>query len=198
MMATRTEIKSLLNIDNTDWDDFIDLNIPIVEQIICNYCNNDFIDKSYDWFCSNQISFTASTNKINFTGIGDKDLIAGDSIRVYRSKRNNQSFTIDTVNTNDIVLNDIDTIKNEEAENSIYIIKLDYPKPLKLIISKMINFLITDIDETKTPGVKSERIDDYAITYEDNYQGFPLSVIKQLNIFKQIFKIDIFNYTRRY
>ena len=104
MIITRTEVKSLLQITDTDWDTFIDMNIPIIEQVICDYCNNDFIDKRYDWFSSNEISFVNSSNSITFTGIGDKNLVSGDSIRIYRSKRNNQSFTIDTVNSDSLVL----------------------------------------------------------------------------------------------
>lgn len=197
MIITRTEVKSLLQITDTDWDTFIDMNIPIIEQVICDYCNNDFIDKRYDWFSSNEIAFVNSSNSIIFTGIGDKNLVSGDSIRIYRSKRNNQSFTIDTVNSDSLVLNDIDTVKEETADNVVYLIRLDYPKPLKLIASKMINTLISELDNTKTPGAKSEKIDDYSITYEDNYQGFPLSIMKQLNNYRYLYKIDLFNYTRR-
>lgn len=197
MIITRTEVKSLLKITDTDWDDFIDMNIPIIEQIICDYCNNDFIDKRYDWFSSNEIAFVNSSNSITFTGIGDKDLVAGDSIRIYRSKRNNQTFTIDTVNSDSLVLNDIDTVKDEIADNVVYLTRLDYPKPLKISASKMLNMLIAELDNNKTPGAKSEKIDDYSITYEDNYQGFPLSIMKQLNTYRYLYKIDLFNYTRR-
>jgi hypothetical protein len=197
MIITRTEVKSLLKITDTDWDSFIDMNIPIIEQVICDYCNNDFIDKRYDWFSSNGIAFVNATNEITFTNIGNKDLIAGDSIRIYRSKRNNQSFTIDTVNSNSLILNDIDTVKEETADDVVYLTKLDYPKPLKLTVSKMMKFLMSELDNNKTPGAKSEKIDDYSITYEDDYQGFPLSIMKFLNSYRYLYKIDLFNYTRR-
>lgn len=196
MIANRTEIKALLNISDDTWNDFIDLNIPIIEQIICDYCNDDFIDRRYDYFISNEISFVNSNNSINMTSINDKNLIVGDNIRVYKSKRNNGIFTIDTVNENNFIINSLYTINDEDAAESIYICKVDYPKPLKLTISKMINFLINDLDEAKTPGAKSEKIDDYSITYGETYQGFPMSIMKQLNVYRQLYKIDVFNYTK--
>lgn len=197
MIITRSEAKSLLRITNTDNDDFIDLNLPIIEQVICDYCNTDFIDKQFDYFSSNTITFDSSDNSINFTGIGNKKLVVGDSIRVYKSLRNNQTFTVYSVSANKIIVNSIDTIIDEDEQQGVFITKLNYPKPLKLIASKMLNFLIADLDEDKTPGATSEKIDDYSITYESNYQGFPISIMKALNNYRQLYKIDLFNCTRK-
>jgi len=197
MIITRTEAKSLLQITNTDNDSFIDMNLPIIEQVICDYCNTDFIDKQFDYFSSGSISFINSDNSINLTGIENKKLVANDSIRVYKSLRNNQSYTIDSVNTGKIIVNSLDTITDEDEGEGVYITKINYPRPLKLTASKMLNFLIADLDEDKTPGAKSEKIDDYSITYEDNYQGFPLSIMKALNTYRQLYKIDLFNCSRK-
>lgn len=197
MIITRTEVKELLRINNNDSDSFIDLNLPIIEQIICDYCNTDFIDKQFDYFSSNAISFIASDNSINLTNIGNKKLVANDSIRVYKSFRNNQSFTIDSVDTDKIIVNSIDTIKDEDENKGVFITTINYPKPLKLIASKMLNFLIADLDEDKTPGAKTEKIDDYSITYEGNYQGFPMSIMNSLNTYRQLYKIDLFNCSRK-
>lgn len=195
MIITRTEVKSLLQITNTDNDSFIDLNLPIIEQVICDYCNTDFIDKQFDYFSSNTITFIASDNSINLSGIENKKLVANDSIRVYKSLRNNQSFTISSVDTGKIIVDSLDTIIDEDENEGVYITKINYPKPLKLTASKMLNFLIADLDEDKTPGAKSEKIDDYSVTYEDNYQGFPMSIMKALNTYRQLYKIDLFNHT---
>jgi len=197
MILTRSEAKALLKITNTDQDSFIDLNLPTIEQIICDYCNTDFINKQFDYFSSGSISFIASDNSINMTGIENKKLIANDSIRVYKSLRNNQTFTIDSVSTGKIIVNDIDTIIDEDEGKGVYITKITYPKPLKLTAAKMMNFLIADLDEDKTPGAKSEKIDDYSITYEDDFQGFPLSIMKALNFYRQAYKINLFNHSSK-
>lgn len=197
MIITRSEAKALLQITNTDNDSFIDLNLPIIEQVICDYCNTDFIDKQFDYFSSGSISFISSDNSINLTGIENKKLVTNDSIRVYKSLRNNQSYTIDSVSTSKIIVNSLDTIIDEDEGEGVYITRINYPKTLKLTASKMLNFLIADLDEDKTPGAKSEKIDDYSVTYEDNYQGFPISILKALNVYRQLYKIDLFNCTRK-
>lgn len=197
MIITRSEAKALLKITNTDQDSFIDLNLPTIEQIICDYCNTDFINKQFDYFSSGSISFISEDNSINMSGIENKKLVAGDSIRVYKSLRNNQTFTIDSVSTGKIIVNDIDTIIDEDEGKGVYITKITYPKPLKLTAAKMMNFLIADLDEDKTPGAKSEKIDDYSITYEDDFQGFPLSIMKALNFYRQAYKINLFNHSSK-
>ena len=194
MIATRTEIKSLLQITSTDYDIFIDMNIPIAEQAVCDYCNTDFIDKNFDYFSSSAISFDNSTNSINYVGIGTKKLAANDSIRVYKSLRNNQTFTVSTVNTDSIVLSDIDTIADEDEGEGIHITKVIYPKPIKLTVSKMIKYImgISDLDF----NIKSEKIDDYAVNFSDTVYGYPQSVMSQLNAYRQLYKIDLFNCNR--
>jgi hypothetical protein len=196
MIVNRNEVKALLQIDNNDNDSFIDLNLPIIEQIICDYCNDDFTDINFDYFSSNTITFLNSDNSINYSNIGNKKLVEGDTIRVYKSLRNNQTFTIDSITTNKLIVDSIDTITTEDEGKHVYITRIDYPKPLKLTASKMLNFLLADLDGDKTPGAKSEKIDDYSVTYEDNYQGFPLSIMKSLNSYRQLYKIDLFNSKR--
>jgi hypothetical protein len=197
MIITRAESKAFLKITDNDNDSFIDLNLPIIEQIICNYCNTDFIDMNFDYFVSTTITFNSDDNSINMTNIENKKLVVNDSIRVYNSLRNNQTFTIDSISTDKIIVNNIDTIIEENESESTYITRLNYPKPLKLTASKMLNFLLADLDEDKTPGAKSEKIDDYSVTYEDNYEGFPLSIMKALNSYRYLYKIDLFNCHRR-
>ena len=190
MIITRADVKALLRITDNDDDTFIDLNLPIIEQTIVDYCNNEFIDKNFDYFSSNAITFVNSDNSINYTGIGDKKLVANDSIRVYNSLRNNQAFTIDSISTDKIIVNAIDSITDEDEDEGVFITKVWYPKPLKLVASKMLSFLLSDLDPDKTQGAKSEKIDDYSITYEDDFNGFPKSIMKALNIYRQLYKSD--------
>jgi hypothetical protein len=105
MIITRAESKAFLKITDNDNDSFIDLNLPIIEQIICNYCNTDFIDMNFDYFVSTTITFNSDDNSINMTNIENKKLVVNDSIRVYNSLRNNQTFTIDSISTDKIILN---------------------------------------------------------------------------------------------
>lgn len=194
MIATLTEIKSFIN--DSEHDSFINLNIPIIDQTICDYCNNDFIDKNYDYINSSSVVFNSNNNSIELSNIGNEKLLSGDSIRVYKSLRNNQTFTIDTVNTDSLILNSIDTIIEEDEGESVYIVKLNYPKPLKMVAAKMIKHLIGELDSDITSGALSETIDDYSITFENYYQGFPKSIMSSLNTYRQLYKIDLFNCSR--
>lgn len=195
MIATRNEIKTLLNLTDNTYDSFIEANIPIIDQIICDYCRNDFIDRQFDFFSSTQISFDNTDNSINLTDIGDKDLIANDTIRVYKSLRNNQTFTIDTVNDDSLIVNCIDNVTDEDAGEGIFIAKVTYPKSLKMIVAKMIKYLIAQLSEDEV-GIKSEKIDDYSVTYIDDISGFPSSIMKALNDYRYPYKYDLFSCNR--
>lgn len=195
MIATRNEVKTLLRLTDNTYDAFIEANIPIIDQFICDYCNNDFIDLVFDYFSSSEISFDSTDNSINLTDIGDKDLIANDTIRIYKSLRNNQTFTIDTVNDDSLIVNCIDNITDEDAGEGIFIAKINYPKPLKLTVAKMIKYLISELDEDEV-GVKTQKIDDYSITYIDDISGFPGSIVKPLNMYKCVYKSNLFTANR--
>jgi hypothetical protein len=191
VIITADEVKTLLQNDNID-SDLLDLNIPIVEQAICEYCNNHFIDKQFDFFSSSNISFVNSDNSINMTDIENKKLVAGDSIRVYKSLRNNQTFTIDEVSTGKIIVNSIDTINDEDENETVYIAKIKYPIPAKFTAAQMINYNM----EKFTPGVKSEKIDDYSIVREEVIGGYPAGYMTSLQSYRQVYLQTLFTDTR--
>ena len=191
MIITVDEVKTLLQ--NADIDsNLLELNIPIVEQAICDYCNTDFVDKQFDFFSSSGISFMNSDNSINMIGIENKKLVAGDSIRIYKSLRNNQTFTILSVTTNKIIVNDIDTINNEDAGETVYVTKVKYPIPAKFTAAQMINYNMEKI----TPGIKLEKVDDYSITLEDTVGGYPSNYMTSLQSYRHVYKQNLFTDVR--
>jgi hypothetical protein len=192
MLITLTEVKSLLQITGNDKDSLINYLMPIIEQKVCNECKDDFVDNDFDFFSSGDITFIASDNSINLTGIGSKKLVADDTIRVYGSFRNNQIFTIDSVGTNKIIVNSIDMIKDEDEGETTYITKIKYPVPLKIIAAQMIGYDLEKI----TPGVKSEKIDDYSITLQETVNGYPANYMSGLHNYRQVYHQSLFT-TRR-
>ncbi len=193
MIITLDEVKTILQIDVDTNDSLINMFIPLVEQDIVDYCKNDFIDEEFDFFSSNDITFVNSDNSINLTNISTKKIVANDSIRVYKSFRNNQVFTVSSVSTNKIIVNSIDTIQDEDESETVYITKVKYPIPLKFVAAKMINYQLTTNTDEFTPGMKSEKIDDYTITLEDTIQGYPLSYMVALQRYRHLFKKDLFS-----
>lgn len=189
MIITLNETKSL--IDNNSSDTSINQLIPIVEQAICDYCNTDFVDENYDFFSSGNIVFLSSDNSINLSGIENKKLVVNDTIRVYNSLRNNQAFTVSSVTTDKIIVNSINTIIDENEGKAVYITKIKYPISIKFIASQMINYNL----ENLTPGMKSEKIDDYTITLQNTINGYPENYMTGLQIYRQYYKKTLFNST---
>lgn len=200
MIATLTEIKALLGITVSTYDTQIKAIIPIVENAISDYCNNDFLDvkQSYKlgyilavYTYKATLSFVASTNSINDSGSGLTGLNfkIGDSVRVYNSIHNDQIFTIKTVAAGSIVFEDIDTVVNESAGSSILMARLFWPKTLKSVVADMIKF---KINKKINPAVKSESIDDYSYTNIDEFtHGFPKSLMQSCNTFRCLIRKSI-------
>jgi len=194
MIANLEIIKTLLNLTTNEYDAFIEANIPYIDQSICDYCNNDFINVQLDYFSSSSISFDNTDNSINMDNISNYDYLAvNDTIRIYKSLRNNQMFTIDSISTNKIICNYIDSVTDESEGEGIYITKINFPNSLKLIVSKMMNYLIDELTDSKS-GIKTEKIDDYSVTFVDNINGFPINIMHPLNQYRKPYKSDLFSY----
>jgi hypothetical protein len=189
MIITRTRLKSLLQMTATTYDTLIDMLIPMVEETICRYCNNDFLDRDFrfkNYLHKNTLSFISSTGKIRNTLLDNLsyDLISGDSIRIYDTAHNNQTFTIDSIDAEYITLNSIDTVNDESAGKFYCVHKVKYPIDLQLIASRMIQFGMKKI----VPVFKSEKLDDYSYTNEnDLILGYPKLLMSGLNQYRKPF-----------
>lgn len=186
MINTLTEVKTLLGISNTTNDAYISALIPLVDQAICSHCNNDFIllDKyGYvkTYIDSNTFSFVKNTNSIDSSEINlnNYNFAVGDSVRVFNSENNNQLFTINSIETTKIIFESIDSVKDEDAGNFIIIVKVEFPRDLKLIAADLINWKLQS--KKVTPGLKAVKFDDYSATFADNQvKGFPISLMSSL------------------
>jgi hypothetical protein len=189
MIITRTRLKSLLQITATTYDTLIDVLIPIIEDTVCHYCNDDFLDIDFrfkNYLHKNTLSFISSTGKIRNTLLDNLsyDLIAGDSIRVYNTTHNNGAFTIDTIDAEYITLNVINSVFDEAAGRFFCIYKIKYPVALQLIVSRMVQFQL----KKNIPMFESEKLDDYSYTNKsDLILGYPKSLISGLNQFRKPF-----------
>lgn len=186
MIASLTEIKALCQLTNTDYDSFINITMPIIEQSICDYCNDDFIDKNFEYITSSSIVFS---DGIELTGIGI-DLQIDDTIKVFGSHRNDKAFTILSL-TNDKLMVSPDVIVENDNDESIIITRIKYPIPLKFIASQMIYHAIQKIPA----GLKSESVDDHSMVFSDNIvNGFPASIMSALNSYRRLYKDDTILY----
>lgn len=187
MIITLAKAKTLLQITSSTYDTYINALIPIVESIISQYTNDDFLDivKINNSFVPNTyvysrtLSFVSATNSINDSAnlLNTYNFKIGDSIRCYYTLHNNQSFTIKTIAAGSIVLEAIDTVSDESAGTDILICKLKYPLYLEMIAAEMLGYKISKKDMT----VKSKSIDDYSYTNYDNFvNGYPKSIFESV------------------
>lgn len=192
MLITLNEVKSLLNISDTDNDNFIKLLLPFIEEDVCMKCRDHFIDINFTFFSSNNISFDSSLNSLNYNDINQKDLKVGDTIRIYNSDDNDGIFTIDTINQNSLILNDINEVITENSGNTIYIARVKFPRNLKKVASLMIDFKLKE-KENESNFIKKEKIDDYSVELENKSQGYPDSILSFLHNYRQVYTKDLFN-----
>lgn len=185
-MITLAEVKTLLQISNTEMDTFITFNIPLVINTICDHCKNHFLDKNI-YIASENATFANTDSSITITELAG-EFIANDYIRIYESSRNNGCAKVSSVASTKLVVSETDII-NETVENSIIIFRASYPKSLKITAAQMIKFLIAN----HNPFVKSEKIDDYSVTFDDKemVDGFPKSIMSKLIRFKKFYLEEI-------
>jgi hypothetical protein len=194
MIITLSKAKTLLQISGSTYDTLINSLIPLVEEVIVDHCNNYFIDDDISlngiriprvYMYNNDLEFVNSTNSIDNSvkDLTSYDFNVGDSIRVFNSKFNNKSFTIDSITTGSIILNDINIVKNESG-NTVMVVRLEYPRPLEIVAAQMIKFNMAKI----TPGMSSEHIDSYSYNLgEITSSGYPKVIMNGLNDYRKLY-----------
>ena len=194
MIDTRANIKTLLQINTTSKDTLIDMLMPLVENDIHDITKNDFIADNENFYISaDTISFSSADNKI-LDSDNDLDIFtAGQSIKVFGSLHNDGVYYISSVAVDGsyLIVDEDITEESNSDENTIGIYKLTYPKALKLLYSKMINFNLTK-DKS---NITSESIDNYSISYKGNTQDYPDSIISSLKKYKKFYSNT---YTKKY
>lgn len=184
MIITVDEVKTLQQIDESYWDTLIGKLIPLCEEAICNHCKNNFVQKRF-FISDSNVSFDIANNKITLSSGITHYFIAGDTIHIDGTFRNDGKFSIDSVDGNTLTINSLYSLKSEPDETVAHIYRVDYPKVIKSVISQMINFNINEY----TPGLKSEKLDDYSVAFANASSGssYPDGVLADLYEFKNIY-----------
>lgn len=194
MIISVSDFKLFQQVSVSTFDTLIKKLIPVVEAKIINYCNNEFVGTYQStqgimptvYTYSNSISFANSDNSMNdsendFTSLNFK---VGDSVRVYNSLHNDKPLTIESIATNKIIFEDVNTIADESAGNTIVMARIDYPVELELVASQMIKYNL----QKQGYNLKSEKIDDYSYTKDDKLvSGYPSSIMEGLDDYRSMF-----------
>lgn len=187
MLVTVAEVKAYVSALNSDaYTTSIGTKIPIIENKICRLCNNHFIknqDDEYDygWEHSDLFIFTASTKKMANASAAflTAGFVAGDSIYITGSSKNDGHFEIETISETEITMDALYTIYDENKIGTPMVYYVSWPVDLKEIAANMIAFDIL-YRYGHDPGIKSESIDDYSYQREEVRGAYPQSILQEL------------------
>jgi hypothetical protein len=200
MIATLNEIKTFLDITGSSQDSKIQLNMPIVENFICGFCKDDFVEYTNRvpsspriLIQSAELAFVNSTNSLDSSTVdlSNYRLATGDNVKVYGSYHNDKVFTISSIASGSIVFDSVNTVKDEDYGENLIIVRIIYPEGLKKVYAFMINF---NINKDNLKGLKSETILGYSYTLSSNNKsGYPDSAIGELFNYRKLIKRPLFN-----
>lgn len=173
---TTAEVKSILGISASTYDTQIAFFLPIVEEDLIDYLNNTFSDGYVYRESGTALEFvrgdsdTADHITDTDAEFTEKGFLSGMDIIVQGGGANVGLHTVSSASTGRLLLSEYGILINQDQDDttddnhigSILISRVKWPIALKLPAAKMIWSLI---DNAKIDDVKSEKIDDYAITY---------------------------------
>ncbi|MGL5709970.1 MAG: hypothetical protein ACRCW9_03900 [Cetobacterium sp.] len=159
-MMTLDEAKKFI----TGVDDYlISYCIPLVEDLIIRYCNNDFT------VIESEISGT--TNGTTSIAVVDNIITSG---KIY----------VDNYGVYNVLSGTTTTIYIDESidSDSVMLRKIRYPRGIKLVFEQLLKYHV----EKRTIGMKQEQVDDYSVSWGDD---IPLWIKHDLNKFSK-YKIN--------
>jgi len=160
MIITVDEVNSILQISGKD--DAISDIIPFAESHGMDYCKNYFHveDQTIE---GTGISFSAVDKKItnenqNFLSEDSYYYQAGLYIHVQNSVLNDGIFLIKSVSGNELVVDDNETLSDEDVGALITLDLAKIPKGFKMALAKYVGFLLRGMSS----DLQSESIGDYS------------------------------------
>lgn len=164
MIATQTQVKSILNISDSTYDSQIDTLSPIIQADLLRRLNNNFVNQKVRLLSKNTIAFVASSKTItdSSSGFVTAKFTANTHILVEDSLSNNGIYKIATVAAGTITLDDAETLIDESAEEYVTLTRVDFPVDLQLPFARLIWHEINNRD---TAGIQAEKTGNYSATY---------------------------------
>ena len=185
VLVATSYVKLYTGIITTDYDYLIENLVPTVLEDIVEYCNNNFVNSTQYWR-TDKISFSSnSTITISDTSMPlDYYWKSGDKILVLGSIFNDGYYSISTVASSSLSINESISSESSSTGKIFSLHKVDYPKDLPVIASRMIKHTITTLDDS---NIASESLGDYSVSYvEVGANSYPQSIIKGLDKYRKI------------
>lgn len=190
VLVATSNVKQYTGITSTSYDSLIEVMNPIILDDITHYCKNSFV-RSTQYYWTDLVTFSTSTglNTIlsSDTEYDYTDFIAsGNIIKVVDSFQNNGYYSVASVGTTYITTNETITSETSSTGKFPTIWRVEYPKDLPFIASRMIRHLI---DFQGKEGIQSESLGDYSYTLSNTIAGsnsYPASIINGLTKYRKV------------
>lgn len=189
VLVATSNVKLYTGITTTSNDNLIEQLVPIVLDDIVNYTHNYFL-QSTRYHYDDRISFS-STGAILCTNT-EVDLTdwlqIGSIFHIAYSVFNDGFFSCSTatagINSSYINVNETVNVETTSTGKWIMMQRVQYPKDLPLIASRMIkHLLITQGAE----NIKSESLGDHSLTYVDvGSNSYPVTIANSLSKYTKV------------
>ena len=164
MIINKDNIKTILGISGTDYDDQIDYLIPQILDQITQYCRNDFIKKSAGLYVYDDCDVVIDSTTITLDT--DLPLIAGDFIRLYGTTYNDDLFQVNSYSGGIITIENTKTMRAETTE-SIIISLVEFPSEFISLIGQYIKGNVVNDGQVKREKIYDTEI-EYGLTQSTN------------------------------
>lgn len=196
---TTDEVKTILNISDTEYDTIITAMIPLVERDVCEYLNNWFIDR-HTQFDTASFRFYSRTTTAGAThsrltdSINKKFLQYGFTdtmdVAIDGSWRNNGIYTLSSATDSELKFTTGSYNFTKEYSTDFYtggairINRIRWPESLKLHIAHIIWY---NIERRINFGITGRTIGTNNISYESIMNGqYPPSIMNGLKRWKNL------------
>jgi len=164
----------------SDEDMIIESLIPAVESHVRAICKNNFVNKEF--YVSDGATFTDGnvSGMIAINNVDKLKLGKFNDILIVDSYYNDGYFSVDSFTASSIATNFLDEVYNETSPCTIY--RVDYPKQIKPIFCKMINWQLNNQTNYSGGTVKAESIGKYSVSYERISIIYTPQIMEELQI----------------
>jgi hypothetical protein len=121
MIITKSQIKSYLNINSTEYDNQIDSLIDPVLYDLFDFTHNYFHNNTVRLRSNNYTFSTTGTVSVSGTNFSTYHFQSGDEIHIQDSARNDGFYTAATVSSATITISTTQTFKSESLETDTVI-----------------------------------------------------------------------------
>lgn len=179
MIATSTQIKSILGITDSTYDTRITTLMPMVFEDIIRLTNNQFLNHNFSF--SGDITPTVAGGPVySFDcadgGMDDEHFVAGDILYCDGSGRNDRYFTTTVIADTKITVTE--QVYSEDEFSGKLILAV-FPADLAIVYARMIGY---QLDSAAKAGITHETILDYSVTRTENATGagYPKEIMLSL------------------